>query len=93
MTFPPDLFVPHLFSTRQTCPVPGCRQTISRRRVMCWRHWLTVRPWLRAKVWRVTRNIPGTPPHIAVISEALQRAQHGPPPSLWSTIKQLIAHH
>jgi hypothetical protein len=84
----PTLIVPAGFGTVDRCPIVGCTAVPRRTRIMCWRHWLTVPPWLRAKVCRLSVTARGTSVLVAAITDAFRRARQGPPPSLWFLIRQ-----
>jgi len=90
MSYLPNLIVPRVRAKTDHCPILGCAVHQRRYRLMCWRHWLTVPPWLRDKVWRLTVTAQGTPVLVAAITEAFRAAKQGPPPSLWFLIRQYL---
>jgi hypothetical protein len=92
MNYLPNLIVPAPFAGTGHCPIAGCPHRISRRRLMCFRHWLTVPVWSRTKVWHLLKEEYGTSWFVAAVTQAFRLAHQGPPPSYLALLRTCFRH-
>ena len=57
--------------TAHQCPGPGCQVRIDRDRLACRDHWYQVSKPVRDEVWRLWREAPRSPAHLAALHQAL----------------------
>ena len=55
------------------CPILGCSGQRKRGHVMCPRHWFTVEPDLRERIWNLFKTRRGSPEHLRAIAEAIEQ--------------------